>query len=56
MTHFTIVANIIKYLAVILTKHVKYLYDKNFKFLRKKSKKISGDGKISHANGLAGLI
>jgi len=31
------------------------MYDKNFKSL-KKSKKISEDGKISHAHGLAGLI
>jgi hypothetical protein len=31
------------------------LYDKNFKSL-KKLKKISEDGKISHAHGLARLI
>ena len=54
-TPFTIVTNNIKYLGVTLTKQVKDLYDKNFKSL-KKSKKISEDGKISHACGLAGLI
>jgi hypothetical protein len=36
-----------------LTKEVKDLYDKNFKSL-KKLKKISDDGKISHAHGVAG--
>jgi hypothetical protein len=35
---------------------VKDLYDKHFKSLKKKSKKILEDGKISHANGLVGLI
>jgi hypothetical protein len=54
-TPFTIVTNNIKYLGVTLFRQVKNLYDKNFKFL-KKSKKISEDGKISHAHGLAGLI
>ena len=34
-TPFTIVANNITYLAVTLTKHVKDLYDKNFKSLKK---------------------
>jgi hypothetical protein len=34
MTSFTIVINNIKYLGVILTKHVKDLYDKNFKSLK----------------------
>jgi hypothetical protein len=34
-THFTIVTNNIKYLGVTLTKEVKDLYDKNFKFLKK---------------------
>jgi hypothetical protein len=33
---------------------VKDLYDKNFKSLKKKLKKISEDGKISDAHGLAG--
>ena len=51
-TPFTIVTNNIKYLGVTLTKEVKDMYDKNFKSL----KKISEDGKISHAHGLAGLI
>ena len=35
MTPFTIAANSIKYLGVTLTKHVKDLYDKNFKTLKK---------------------
>ena len=35
MTLFTIVINNIKYLDVTLTKEVKYLYDKNFKSLKK---------------------
>jgi hypothetical protein len=35
MTPFTIVTNNIKYLGVTLTKEVKYLYDKNFKSLKK---------------------
>jgi hypothetical protein len=42
---------------------VKEMYDKNFKSLKKKNKnkkqklkKISEDGKVSHALGLAGLI
>jgi hypothetical protein len=34
-TPFTIVTNNIKYLGVTLTKEVKDLYDKNFKFLKK---------------------
>jgi hypothetical protein len=34
-TPFTIVTNNIKYLGVTLTKEVKYLYDKNFKSLKK---------------------
>jgi hypothetical protein len=34
-TNFTIVTNNIKHLGVILTKEVKDLYDKNFKFLKK---------------------
>ena len=53
---FTIDTNNIKYLGVTLTRQVKDLYDKNFKSLKKnKVKKISEDGKISHANGLVGL-
>ena len=54
-TPFTIVTDNIKYLGVPLTKRMKDLYDKNFKSL-KKLKKISEDGKISYAHGLAGLI
>ena len=38
MTCFTIATNNIKYLGVTLTKQVKDLYDKNFKFLKKESK------------------
>ena len=53
-TPFSIVTNNIKYLGVTLTKKVKDLCDKNFKSLKKKLKKISEDGKISHAHGLAG--
>jgi hypothetical protein len=42
-------------LGVILTKQIKHLYDKNFKSLKKKSKKTSEDGKNSHAHGSGGL-
>jgi hypothetical protein len=55
-TPFSIVTNNIKYLGVTLTKEVKDLYDKGFKSLKKELKKISEDGKISHAHGLAGSI
>ena len=55
LSPFTIVTNNIKYLDVTQTKQLKDLYDKNFKSLKKKMK-ISEDGKISHARGLAGLI
>jgi hypothetical protein len=37
---FTIVTNNIKYLGVILTKHWKDLYDKNFKSLKKEIKDL----------------
>jgi hypothetical protein len=37
-TPFTIVTNNMKYLGVMLTKQVKYLYDKNFKSLKKEVK------------------
>jgi len=40
----------------MLTKEVKDLYDENFKSLKKEMKKISEDGKISHAHGLSELI
>jgi hypothetical protein len=39
ITPFTIVTNYIKYLGVTLTKEVKYLYDKNFKSLKKEIEK-----------------
>ena len=55
-TPFSIVTNIIKYLGLTLTKEVKDLYDKNFKSLKKENKKITEDGKISHAHGLAGSV
>ena len=56
MTPFTIVTNNIKYLGMTLTKKVKDLYKKNFKFLKKKKlKKTSKDGKIFHPHGSAGL-
>jgi hypothetical protein len=47
---FTIATNSIKYLGVTLTKQVKDLYDNNFKSL-----KVSENGEISHAHGLAEL-
>jgi hypothetical protein len=37
-TPFSIVTNNIKYLGMTLTKEVKHLYDKNFKFLMKEIK------------------
>ena len=55
-TPFTIFTNNIKYLGVTLSKDLKDLYDRNLKSLKKKSKKISEDGKISHSYGLTGLI
>ena len=49
---FTIVTNNITYLVVTLCKHVKYLYEKNFKFVKKKKSKMnSEDGKFSHDHG-----
>ena len=56
ITPFTIVRNNIKYFGVTLTKEVKVLYCKNFKSFKKKSKKSSEDGRVSHAHRLAGLI
>jgi len=47
---FTIAANNIKYLGVILTKQVKDLYDNTSSCLRKKLRKIL-EGKISLAYG-----
>jgi hypothetical protein len=55
-TSFTIVMNNIKYLGVTLTKEVKDSMTKTLSLCRKKLKKISADGKISHAHGLAGFI
>jgi hypothetical protein len=55
-TPITIVTNNMKYLGLTVTKQVNDLYDKNFKSLKKEFKKISEDGKISHAHRLAGLI
>jgi hypothetical protein len=55
MTPFIIVTNI-KYLGVTLPKQGEDLFDKNFKCLQKKTKKISEDGKDSRALGFAGLI
>ena len=52
-TPSTTVKNNIKYLGLTLTKGVKGWYDKNFKSLKKEIKKISENGKISHAHGLA---
>ena len=54
-TPFTIATNNIKYLGVTLTNHAKDLCDKNFKFRRKKLKKISENGKVSHAHILVEL-
>jgi uncharacterized protein YijF (DUF1287 family) len=48
-TPFTIATNSIKHLGVSLIKQIKDLYEKNFKFLKKKWKMTSEDGKISHA-------
>jgi hypothetical protein len=53
-TPFTIVTNNIKYFGVTLTKDVKQLYDKNFRSLKKEIEDLCR--KISHANGLSGLI
>jgi hypothetical protein len=50
-TLFTIVTKNIKYLDVTLSKQMNDLYDKS---LKKISKKISEDGKISHGHGLGG--
>ena len=44
-----------KYLGVTLTKQVKDLYDKNFKYLKKEIKEDPENGMISHAHGLEGL-
>jgi hypothetical protein len=54
ITPFTISTNNIKYHGVTLTKQVKNLYDKK-SLSRKKSQKISENGEISYAYGLAEL-
>ena len=41
-TNFTTVTNYIKYLGVTLTKEVKDLYNKNFKFLKREIKEDLG--------------
>ena len=51
MTRFTIATNSKKYLGVTLTKHVKDLYDKNFKTLKKEIEEDSKNGKTPHAHG-----
>ena len=57
ITPFTIATNSIKYLGVTLTNHVKDLYDKNFKTLKKEMEEdLKKNGKTSHAHGSAGLI
>ena len=56
MTPFTIATSNIKYVGVTLNKVVTSLYDKNFKSLKREIKKISEDGKISHARHLAEII
>jgi len=56
MTPFIIVPNNIKYLSVTLTKQIKICMIRNSSLWRKKLKKTSEDGKVSHAHGLAGLI
>jgi hypothetical protein len=55
MTPFTIVTNNINYLGVTLTKQVRDLYNKNFKYLKNKSNTLE-DRKISHAHGLTELM
>jgi hypothetical protein len=56
MTPFTIVTNHMKYLGVTLTKQVKDLYDKNFKYLKKEIKKELRRWKDLPAHGLVGII
>jgi type III secretory pathway component EscV len=50
MTSFTVATNSKKYLGLALTKHMKDLYDKNFKSLKKEMKKTSEVGKMFHAH------
>jgi hypothetical protein len=51
-TSFTIVTNNIKYLGVTLTKEVKDLYDKNFKFLKKETDRRWKDLRCSWIGGI----
>jgi hypothetical protein len=46
----------IKHLSVTLTKQVQDLHNMNLKSLKKKFRKISENGKISHAHGSVGLL
>jgi hypothetical protein len=55
-TPFSIDTNNIKYLRVTLTKEVNICMTRTSSLRRKKLKKISKDGKISHAHVLVGLI
>ena len=55
-TPFTIVTNSIKYLGVTLTKQVKDCMIRTSSLWRKKLKKISEDGKVSHDHVLVGSI
>jgi hypothetical protein len=49
---FTISLKNIKYLGVNLTKNFNDLYKENYKPLKKRSRKTTEDGKISHVHGL----
>jgi len=56
MTPFIRVPNNIKYLSVTLTKQVKYLYDKNFKSLKKDIEEDLRRWKDLPCSWMAGLI
>jgi hypothetical protein len=49
---FTIASKKIKYLGVNLTKDVNDLYKENYKHLKKRLRKTTEGGEISHAHGL----
>jgi hypothetical protein len=53
--HFTTAINNMKYIFVTFVKQMKDLYKQNLSLLRKKLKKISKDGMISHTHGSNGL-
>jgi hypothetical protein len=55
-TPFTKVTNNIKYLDVTLTKQVKYLYNKNFKSLKKEIEEYLRRWKDLPCSWMAGLI